>query len=131
MEWREQYYNPKMFGVRIFLCFLYISPFLTQAMLMAGTVIGPGTIFLMLVGAFVAAFKISNWYSFYYNLMPILIYTLVCLTCRTSIQVKILNQGFSVTNQSFLRRKRGSNFYISITFFQPLRHACRHERCRP
>ena len=71
------------------MCFLYISPFLTQAMLMAGTVIGPGTIFLMLVGAFVAAFKISNWYSFYYNLMPILIYTLVCLTCRTSIQVKM------------------------------------------
>jgi hypothetical protein len=40
-------------------------------MLMAGTIIGPGTIFLMLVGAFVAAFKISNWLSFYYNLVTI------------------------------------------------------------
>ncbi len=56
-------------------------------MLMVGTIIGPGTIFLMLVGAFVAAFKISNWDSFYYNLAPIVAYTVCCLTCKTNIQV--------------------------------------------
>lgn len=52
-------------------------------MLMVGTIIGPGTIFLMLVGAFVAAFKISNWYSFYYNLIPIVIYIACCLVCKS------------------------------------------------
>ena len=60
-----------------------------QAMLMTGTIIGPGTIFLMLVGAFVAAFKISNWYSFYYNLIPIVLYVGVCLTCKTNIQLAL------------------------------------------
>ncbi len=50
-----------------------------QVMLMVGTIIGPGTIFLMLVGAFVAAFKISNWTSFGYNLIPILVYLIFCL----------------------------------------------------
>ncbi len=54
---------------------------------MSGTIIGPGTIFLMLVGAFVAAFKISNWLSFYYNLIPIVVYVVVCLVCKPSWQL--------------------------------------------
>ncbi len=58
-----------------------------QSMLMMGTIIGPGTIFLMLVGAFVAAFKISNWDSFWYNLYPIVGYTVVCLLCKTKWQL--------------------------------------------
>ena len=58
-----------------------------QVMLMTGTIIGPGTIFLMLVGAFVAAFKISNWLSFYYNLIPIVTYVIVCLVCKSSWQL--------------------------------------------
>jgi chitin synthase len=58
-----------------------------QVMLMTGTIIGPGTIFLMLVGAFVAAFKISNWLSFYYNLIPIVTYVVVCLVCKSSWQL--------------------------------------------
>merc|ERR1712223_1223514 len=58
-----------------------------QTMLMVGTVIGPGTIFLMLVGAFVAAFKISNWVSFYYNLIPIVVYVTVCLLCKSKWQL--------------------------------------------
>lgn len=58
-----------------------------QTMLMVGTVIGPGTIFLMLVGAFVAAFKISNWVSFGYNLVPIAIYILTCLLAEPKWQL--------------------------------------------
>ena len=58
-----------------------------QVMLIAGTIIGPGTIFLMLVGAFVAAFKISNWLSFYYNLIPIVTYIFVCMACKPSWQL--------------------------------------------
>ena len=58
-----------------------------QSMLMVGTIIGPGTIFLMLVGAFVAAFKISNWVSFYYNLIPIVVYVTVCLMAPSKWQL--------------------------------------------
>jgi len=65
-----------------------------QAMLMMGTVIGPGTIFLMLVGAFVAAFKIGNWTAFQYNLIPIVVYTGVCLMCKSKWQL-LLSQLLS------------------------------------
>nr|QPN96974.1 chitin synthase 1 variant a [Riptortus pedestris] len=58
-----------------------------QFMLMGGTILGPGTIFLMLVGAFVAAFKIDNWTSFYYNIIPIMFFMLVCFTCKADIQL--------------------------------------------
>lgn len=60
-----------------------------QILLMGGTILGPGTIFLMLVGAFVAAFQIDNWTSFYYNIIPILTFMLVCFTCKSNIQVLI------------------------------------------
>jgi len=58
-----------------------------QFMLMAGTILGPGTIFLMLVGAFVAAFRIDNWTSFYWNIIPIMGYMIVCFTLKSHIQV--------------------------------------------
>ncbi|XP_055379222.1 chitin synthase chs-2 isoform X1 [Condylostylus longicornis] len=58
-----------------------------QMMLMGGTILGPGTIFLMLVGAFVAAFRIDNWTSFHYNIVPILLFMLVCFTCKSNIQL--------------------------------------------
>ncbi|KAK1135613.1 hypothetical protein K0M31_000202 [Melipona bicolor] len=60
-----------------------------QILLMGGTILGPGTIFLMLVGAFVAAFKIDNWTSFYYNIIPILLFVIVCFTCKANIQVAV------------------------------------------
>merc|ERR1719266_2343311 len=41
----------------------------------------------MLVGAFVAAFKISNWVSFYYNLIPIVVYTGTCLMAKSNWQL--------------------------------------------
>ena len=54
---------------------------------MAGTILGPGTIFLMLVGAFVAAFRIDNWTSFQYNIYPIVLFLIVCFTLKSNIQV--------------------------------------------
>lgn len=56
-------------------------------MLMGGTILGPGTIFLMLVGAFVAVFHIDNWTSFYYNIIPIVLFVFVCFTCKSNIQL--------------------------------------------
>lgn len=58
-----------------------------QGMLMIGTILGPGTIFLMLVGAMVAVFRISNWNSFYLNLIPILFFIIVCFSCKNEIQI--------------------------------------------
>lgn len=58
-------------------------------MLMVGTVLGPGTIFLMLVGAFNAAFKISNWNSFILNLVPIIGFMLVCYLAKSKVQLLI------------------------------------------
>ncbi|KAJ8967543.1 hypothetical protein NQ314_002858 [Rhamnusium bicolor] len=60
---------------------------LYQIVLMIGTAIGPGTIFLMLVGAFVAAFKLDQWQSFAWNLVPILIFVVVCATCKSDTQL--------------------------------------------
>ncbi|XP_072936717.1 chitin synthase chs-2 isoform X2 [Epargyreus clarus] len=60
-----------------------------QMMLMGGTILGPGTIFLMLVGAFVAAFRIDNWTSFEYNLYPILIFMFVCFTMKSEYQLLV------------------------------------------
>ncbi|XP_073941848.1 hyaluronan synthase-like protein kkv isoform X4 [Choristoneura fumiferana] len=66
------------------------SPYIAyQMMLMGGTILGPGTIFLMLVGAFVAAFRIDNWTSFEYNLYPILLFMLVCFTMKSEIQLLV------------------------------------------
>lgn len=67
---------------------LSLNPaFFFQIMLMGGTILGPGTIFLMLVGAFVAVFHIDNWTSFYYNIIPIIFFVFVCFTCKSNIQV--------------------------------------------
>ncbi|XP_074029888.1 hyaluronan synthase-like protein kkv isoform X2 [Leptinotarsa decemlineata] len=70
-----------------------------QILLMGGTILGPGTIFLMLVGAFVAAFQIDNWTSFYYNIYPILFFMLVCFTCKSNLQLlaaQILSTGYAL-----------------------------------
>ena len=45
-----------------------------QIFMMVGTVLGPGSIFLMLVGAFGVAFGLANWTSFLINLVPITIF---------------------------------------------------------
>jgi len=42
----------------------------------------------VLVGAFVADFKIDIWTSFLINIVPILIYLFVCLVCKEKIQVR-------------------------------------------
>nr|CAD7267356.1 unnamed protein product [Timema shepardi] len=55
--------------------------------MMAGSILGPGTIFLMLVGAFVSAFKIGNMVSFEYNIIPVFIFILTCSFCSAKIQL--------------------------------------------
>ena len=49
---------------------------LYQAGLMLGTILSPGTIFLMLVGAVNNSFGLKNEISFYINIVPVLIFVL-------------------------------------------------------
>lgn len=60
-----------------------------QLMLMMGTVLGPGTIFLMLVGAMVTAFRISNWYSLIANFFPVAFFILVCFVAKNDTQILV------------------------------------------
>jgi chitin synthase len=81
-----------------------------QMMLMGGTILGPGTIFLMLVGAFVAAFRIDNWTSFEYNIIPIAIFMLVCFTCKSDVQV--CNNAFNSHFSNFCHFHQFKTAYI-------------------
>jgi chitin synthase len=54
---------------------------------MVGTIVGPGTIFLMIVGSVCAAFKIDQWTSFILNLVPIILFMIVCLTTKSKTQL--------------------------------------------
>lgn len=58
-----------------------------QGMLMAGSVLGPGTIFLMMVGSLVAVFNINQWTSFLWNFIPILVFMGICYFCKQKHQL--------------------------------------------
>ncbi|XP_043647130.1 chitin synthase chs-2 isoform X1 [Drosophila teissieri] len=60
-----------------------------QGMLMIGTVLGPGTIFLMMVGALVAVFSIDIWTAFLWNFFPILFFILACVYLKQKFQLLI------------------------------------------
>lgn len=66
-----------------------------QVMMMIGTILGPGSIFLMLVGACGAAFSLSNWASFGVNLAPMIIFILACLLTKSDTQI-IVAQVLSI-----------------------------------
>ncbi|XP_029847379.2 chitin synthase chs-2 [Ixodes scapularis] len=60
-----------------------------QAMLMIGNILGPGTIFLIMVSAVASTFNIPNWASLALNTVPILAFTIICFTTKNSIQVTV------------------------------------------
>nr|QIJ96688.1 chitin synthase B [Glyphodes pyloalis] len=62
-----------------------------QIMLMVGAVLGPGTIFLMMIGSINATTGLSNMNAMFVNLVPITIYIIVCMTCKTEIQLILAN----------------------------------------
>ncbi|KAG7308892.1 hypothetical protein JYU34_006158 [Plutella xylostella] len=62
-----------------------------QMTLMLGTVLGPGTIFLMLTGALNAIFGISNINALMWNLVPVTVFLIVCMTCKSEVQLFLAN----------------------------------------
>ncbi|CAG0919230.1 unnamed protein product [Notodromas monacha] len=85
-----------------------------QFMLMMGTILGPGTIFLMLVGAFVAAFRIDNWTSFTANLIFAQImsagYALVMMAVIVGTALQLGEDGIGSPSAIFLIALSGSFF---------------------
>lgn len=65
---------------------LYIS---YQFLFLVLSLLGPGTIFLMIVGALEIALsgRITMWLSFSLNLIPIIIYIILCFTAKCDTQV--------------------------------------------
>lgn len=55
---------------------------LYQAMLMLGTVLSPGTIFLMIVGAMNTVMNLDTQISMAINIFPILIFSIICLVVK-------------------------------------------------
>jgi chitin synthase len=62
---------------------------LYQVMMMVGTILGPGSIFLMLAGALSMAFGLSNGNAFLANLIPLFIFILICLFCKPDLQITV------------------------------------------
>ncbi|XP_073836306.1 chitin synthase 2 isoform X2 [Musca autumnalis] len=58
-----------------------------QAMLMVGTILGPGTIFLMMIGSFVTVFNTGIWTSFLWNFIPLLAFILSCIYLKQKYQL--------------------------------------------
>lgn len=63
---------------------LYI---LYQSGLMLGTILSPGTIFLMLVGAMNSSLELRNDISFYINFAPVFVFVLICFFTETKWQI--------------------------------------------
>lgn len=60
-----------------------------QGMLTVGTLLGPGTIFLMLIGAFVTCFGVSNLTALAINALPVLAFVVTCFGCSQTVQMLV------------------------------------------
>lgn len=76
-----------------------------QCMIMLGTILGPGTIFLMVVGAMVSAFQISNFQALMYNVIPIMLFIIVCFYANNDVQIyfaMILSSAYALLMMAVL-----------------------------
>lgn len=60
-----------------------------QGVLMFGTVIGPGTIFLMMVSAIQSVFNANIYVSFICNFIPLSIFMMTCYFCKQKYQLTV------------------------------------------
>ena len=66
--------------------YLYI---LYQGVLLAATILGPGTIILAIATAFEAVLHVDLWVSYVLSCAPVLFYITVCFWCKTKTQLTI------------------------------------------
>ena len=60
-----------------------------QILIMIGTLLGPGSIFIMIAGSISSVFGVGNWESFAMNLVPIVLYVIICLRTKTDFQITV------------------------------------------
>ncbi|CAO1376539.1 unnamed protein product [Diamesa hyperborea] len=58
-----------------------------QIILMFGTIIGPGTIFLMMCSAILSVFQVSIVTAFIWNIIPLFSFMLICYFCKQKYQL--------------------------------------------
>ena len=68
---------------------MYLCSCSFQAMMLIFALIGPGTIFLMLVGAMALTLNIEMWGAVVLNIIPLLIFIILCYVGKTQTQVNI------------------------------------------
>jgi len=55
--------------------------------MMIGTILGPGSIYIMLCGALNLAFGMTNSIAFIVNLIPLVLFILVCFYAKSDVQI--------------------------------------------
>lgn len=60
-----------------------------QGMLLVGTILGPGTIFLMLIAAVVSCFSVSTLTALTFNAVPVIAFTVICFLSSQRIQILV------------------------------------------
>ena len=55
--------------------------------MMIGTILGPGSIYIMLCGALGVAFGMDNWTSFLINLVPLTGFIVICFYAKSNHQI--------------------------------------------
>ncbi|XP_028966439.1 chitin synthase-like [Galendromus occidentalis] len=58
-----------------------------QGMLMIGNIIGPGNIYMMIVGSFVTVFSMQALHAMLINLVPLLGFIVICFMCKNDKQI--------------------------------------------
>ncbi|KAK3611782.1 hypothetical protein CHS0354_014134 [Potamilus streckersoni] len=67
-----------------------------QAFLMFSSILTPGTIFLMLVGAIHTAYSaIDLWLVFLINILPLVVFVVLCFNAKSETQVKNFTLNFN------------------------------------
>ncbi|KAH9515260.1 hypothetical protein Btru_014017 [Bulinus truncatus] len=62
---------------------------LYQFTLMASSILAPSTVVLMITSSYHAVIGLNNWWSYVLSVVPVALYTVVCLTTKTNTQVKV------------------------------------------
>ncbi|KRZ13519.1 Chitin synthase 3 [Trichinella pseudospiralis] len=60
-----------------------------QFSMLVSNILGPGTIFLMVIGAVNISFNTETYISFTVVFIPVALFTVVCLTCDTEAQLRL------------------------------------------
>ena len=89
-----------------------------QIVLMIGTIIGPGMIFLVIVGAVQVAFGFDLITSLIFNIIPILAFCLVCFYMDSKIQLTFAQGCTSI--DKFMLQNRSQN--LAQVIFKVIRH---------